>query len=626
MKSILKYSNFKTINEERERGPQITKGDERIDVVDNFIQCIGYPGQGTHAASDWASGNAWDLAAPVGSNVYSLFDGKVSRVRKSPPGMTRVGVKKIFGDQVSIDTLDPSLPDVFYTHIDSVFTSADQGKEIKKGDVVGTIMTLPGMPSHLHIGLAFGNLLDYLGDIPQGTKPDQTTQVIASAPQTYPSNYKTKVYSIINDPYKYTVIGGVWYAKDGLNDAANPWQLFQDWTSLEKNHKMNQVLDKRYVGARKSTEIELNRQKFASNPNDITTNRSLFFESIGAPTEIVDLGTPMKSNNNPCNIKFDSDYLGLIGNSNGYCKFKSEGFGLKAAKTLLENLYDNSKLKTIRQLISRITIIIEHDIVNYLSVVSSQSGFGLDQVLDRGDLVKLIPPIVELETLETLSQDDVLKEIQKADSSDPRAEDSTVYDGDYSIIYTPIGFQDVIPIMIFNPKEEDSETMRNFVLDDFQELFKNTMVVFPLDDNQDIDSIFEDISEALDDNDLEFKNITSVFYGKSLDQSKLDSYSTLSNLVNLVLINPPMSDSILDGIKNLPKETNLFLGYDYEDMTKQSGKDNLTKFVVKFKEIMKRNQEEPDQFVKEYQDIKETDLIRKTINDFLESIKLNINA
>lgn len=130
---------------------------ESVKLVSQGGGLIGRPGQGTHSASDWASGNAWDVSAPEGSEVYSLTSGIVEKLKKDRSGgIIKSGVKKIYGDQISIKSTDGG-PNVFYTHIAS---QLNVGDSINKGDVVGTIMLVKGMPTHVHVGLSSGNLSD----------------------------------------------------------------------------------------------------------------------------------------------------------------------------------------------------------------------------------------------------------------------------------------------------------------------------------------------------------------------------------------------------------------------------------------------------------------------------------
>lgn len=129
---------------------------EAVKLVSQGGGLIGKPGQGTHNASDWQSGNAWDVTGPVGAEVYSITSGVVNKVKKASGGLVKSGVKKIYGDQISVKSNDGK-PDVFYTHIDSLVS---QGDSVKEGDVIGKIMQIDGIPSHVHVGVSSGNLSD----------------------------------------------------------------------------------------------------------------------------------------------------------------------------------------------------------------------------------------------------------------------------------------------------------------------------------------------------------------------------------------------------------------------------------------------------------------------------------
>jgi murein DD-endopeptidase MepM/ murein hydrolase activator NlpD len=138
---------------------------EAVKLVSQGGGLIGKPGQGTHSASDWQSGNAWDVTGPVGAEVYSITNGVVNKVKKASGGLIKSGVKKIYGDQVSVKSNDGK-PDVFYTHIDS---SVSTGDSVKEGDVIGKIMQIDGIPSHVHVGVSSGNLSDLAAGLSNAT-------------------------------------------------------------------------------------------------------------------------------------------------------------------------------------------------------------------------------------------------------------------------------------------------------------------------------------------------------------------------------------------------------------------------------------------------------------------------
>lgn len=138
---------------------------EAVKLVSQGGGLIGKPGQGTHSASDWQSGNAWDVTGPVGTEVYSITSGIVDKVRKASGGLIKSGVKKIYGDQISVKSNDGK-PDVFYTHIDSLVSKGDS---VKEGDVIGKIMQIQGIPSHVHVGVSSGNLSDLASGLSNAT-------------------------------------------------------------------------------------------------------------------------------------------------------------------------------------------------------------------------------------------------------------------------------------------------------------------------------------------------------------------------------------------------------------------------------------------------------------------------
>jgi murein DD-endopeptidase MepM/ murein hydrolase activator NlpD len=146
--AVTKFTNEKVGN--------VKPVNESVNLVSQGGGIIGRPGQGTHSASDWQSGNAWDVTGPVGTQVFSITNGVVDRLKKGSGDLIKSGVKKIYGDQISIKSSDGK-PNVFYTHID---TSLNIGDSVKEGDVIGTIMQIQGIPSHVHVGVSNGNLSD----------------------------------------------------------------------------------------------------------------------------------------------------------------------------------------------------------------------------------------------------------------------------------------------------------------------------------------------------------------------------------------------------------------------------------------------------------------------------------
>ena len=96
---------------------------------------------------NWASDDAWDFKAPIGTSVHALTKGKVSKVYQSS------GKKKsIYGTQISIKGTD-GYPNIFYTHLDNV--NLQKGDVVEPGDYIGKITRWDAHPesSHVHIGI-----------------------------------------------------------------------------------------------------------------------------------------------------------------------------------------------------------------------------------------------------------------------------------------------------------------------------------------------------------------------------------------------------------------------------------------------------------------------------------------
>lgn len=150
--AVNKFTHENVENE----GVSQTALQEAVEVIGNGpATVIGNPGKGTHNDDGWQSGNAWDITGNEGSEVFSITDGVVQKIKNGSSSLIRSGVKKIYGDQVTIKSTNG--PDVFYTHIE---TGLQQGQNVKIGDVIGKIITSSGIPAHVHIGLSSGNIKD----------------------------------------------------------------------------------------------------------------------------------------------------------------------------------------------------------------------------------------------------------------------------------------------------------------------------------------------------------------------------------------------------------------------------------------------------------------------------------
>lgn len=108
---------------------------------------IGRPYSGTHRLGNWQSDRAIDIAVPVGTPVYAVESGTISKVKDGPNDGGRFA-----GDQVTLVGRDS----FFYTHLSSFVVKA--GQKVKKGALIGYSGMANGV-AHLHIGQMLGNPL-----------------------------------------------------------------------------------------------------------------------------------------------------------------------------------------------------------------------------------------------------------------------------------------------------------------------------------------------------------------------------------------------------------------------------------------------------------------------------------
>lgn len=121
--------------------------------------------------------------------------------------------------------------------------------------------------------------------------------------------------------------------------------------------------------------------------------------------------------NNPGNIRYNPAYKGCVGDSKGFCKFSSMGFGYRALLVTLTTYFTKYGLTTIRGIISRYAPPSENNTESYINLVSRKTGFAADKVLSKEDLIKLIPAIVLQENSIDVNLQTVQTEIAQANSS-----------------------------------------------------------------------------------------------------------------------------------------------------------------------------------------------------------------
>jgi peptidoglycan hydrolase-like protein with peptidoglycan-binding domain len=226
---------------------------EAVNIVSQGGGIIGRPGHGTHNASDWQSGNAWDVTGPVGAQVFSITNGTVVKSKKASGGLVLSGVKKIFGDQVRVKS-DDGKPDVFYTHINS---SVNVGDKVKEGDVIGTIMQMSGIPSHVHVGLSSGNLDGLVTGLKDSAGGGKIIQKAVATPEMLKTLYdKIKERGITSDELK-KLIDTVKLNASNINVDVKDWQGMVNLVidKLEGGYyhpdmlKDGRVRDSRYSGS-----------------------------------------------------------------------------------------------------------------------------------------------------------------------------------------------------------------------------------------------------------------------------------------------------------------------------------------------------------------------------------------
>ena len=118
----------------------------------------GGPGQGGHHGPNWYEEFGNDLTAPSGTMVYSVFDGKITKV-DSTHIASRTG--PAYGAGVFVraatDVLDPAAPGGvggYYTHVKHLASGITEGAFISRGDEIGKVVKVPGIASHLHFAIA----------------------------------------------------------------------------------------------------------------------------------------------------------------------------------------------------------------------------------------------------------------------------------------------------------------------------------------------------------------------------------------------------------------------------------------------------------------------------------------
>lgn len=118
-------------------------------------------------------------------------------------------------------------------------------------------------------------------------------------------------------------------------------------------------------------------------------------------------------NNNPGNIRRNSDvFQGEVNPSRDkdFKQFKSMAYGYRAVFKILSNYHRVYKLTTIRKMIIRWAPENENNTAAYVSLVSSYSGIGPDDLLnfDREQMIRIVAGMSKVENGREANMYDVI--------------------------------------------------------------------------------------------------------------------------------------------------------------------------------------------------------------------------
>jgi hypothetical protein len=118
-------------------------------------------------------------------------------------------------------------------------------------------------------------------------------------------------------------------------------------------------------------------------------------------------------NNNPGNIRRNSDvFQGEVNPSRDkeFKQFKSMAYGYRAMFKILSNYYNYYQLDTIREMISRWAPENENNTAAYVSLVSSYSGIGPDDLIsfDREQMIQIVAGMSKVENGREANMYDVI--------------------------------------------------------------------------------------------------------------------------------------------------------------------------------------------------------------------------
>lgn len=97
--------------------------------------------------------------------------------------------------------------------------------------------------------------------------------------------------------------------------------------------------------------------------------------------------------NNPFNIRYDSRnrWIGLDGQTRGFCNFNSLEFGVRAACVLVMRSYRKKNIVSVSDIVMRFAPSSENDTDVYINYICSSNGwFPFRIVVKKADYVRLL--------------------------------------------------------------------------------------------------------------------------------------------------------------------------------------------------------------------------------------------
>jgi len=132
-----------------------------LDIGNPFFEGMdgefGGPGVEGHVGSDWFEAFGNDLGAPAGTMVHAVYDGKITKIDVTSLDST---TGPSYGAGIFVraanDNLDPDAAGgvgCYYTHV-TLAGGITEGAFIARGDDIGEVIEVGGIPPHLHFAIA----------------------------------------------------------------------------------------------------------------------------------------------------------------------------------------------------------------------------------------------------------------------------------------------------------------------------------------------------------------------------------------------------------------------------------------------------------------------------------------